>query len=185
MLRRISLIEDSSRCFTNCGSTKSCPAAWTPSWPASPSTRCESSSAWISRWWGSGREVVGRSDRLVYITRFDSQADREAKWTAFQSDPGVATSTGRDRSQRADRGKGNQQLHDADGVFADAVGRGTRLRGRGLHQDARGSDRDSACLALASASLDRTSPATSATSFATCEDCPSSCWRAVIRGSSR
>ena len=32
-------------------------------------------------------EVVGRSDRLVYITRFDSQADREAKWTAFQSDP--------------------------------------------------------------------------------------------------
>jgi len=36
---------------------------------------------------GFWQEVVGRSDRLVYITRFDSQADREAKWTAFQSDP--------------------------------------------------------------------------------------------------
>ena len=36
---------------------------------------------------GFWQEVVGRSDRLVYITRFASQADREAKWTAFQSDP--------------------------------------------------------------------------------------------------
>lgn len=36
---------------------------------------------------GFWQEVVGRSDRLVYITRFESQADREAKWTAFQSDP--------------------------------------------------------------------------------------------------
>ena len=36
---------------------------------------------------GFWQEVVGRSDRLVYITRFENQADREAKWTAFQSDP--------------------------------------------------------------------------------------------------
>ena len=55
---------------------------------------------------GFWQEVVGRSDRLVYITRFDSQADREAKWTAFQSDPGMVTGSSRDGSQRADRGAG-------------------------------------------------------------------------------
>ncbi len=36
---------------------------------------------------GFWQEVVGRSDRLVYVTRFEDMADREAKWLAFQSDP--------------------------------------------------------------------------------------------------
>ena len=30
---------------------------------------------------------MGRSDTLVYITVFDSLADRDEKWTAFASDP--------------------------------------------------------------------------------------------------
>ena len=36
---------------------------------------------------GFWTEIVGRNDTLVYITAFDSLADREEKWTAFASDP--------------------------------------------------------------------------------------------------
>ena len=36
---------------------------------------------------GFWTEIVGRNDTLVYITAFDSMADREEKWNAFQSDP--------------------------------------------------------------------------------------------------
>jgi hypothetical protein len=36
---------------------------------------------------GFWHEVVGSSDRLVYITRFDDMADRERKWNAFVADP--------------------------------------------------------------------------------------------------
>ncbi len=36
---------------------------------------------------GFWTEIVGRSDTLVYITAFDSLADRDEKWTAFASDP--------------------------------------------------------------------------------------------------
>ena len=36
---------------------------------------------------GFWQEVVGRSDRLVYITRFRDLADREARWNAFVDDP--------------------------------------------------------------------------------------------------
>lgn len=35
---------------------------------------------------GFWQEVVGRNDRIVYITRFADAADREAKWGAFQGD---------------------------------------------------------------------------------------------------
>ena len=31
---------------------------------------------------------IGRGNQLTYILAFDSMADREAKWTAFQADPG-------------------------------------------------------------------------------------------------
>ena len=72
---------------------------------------------------GFWQEVVGRSDRLVYITRFASQADREAKWTAFQSDPEWQRVRAETEVQRPDRGPRDQQLHDANGVFAAAVGR--------------------------------------------------------------
>ncbi len=36
---------------------------------------------------GFWQEVVGRNDRLVYITRFQDMADREAKWQRFLADP--------------------------------------------------------------------------------------------------
>ena len=36
---------------------------------------------------GFWQEEVGRSDRLLYITRFTDSADRDAKWAAFQADP--------------------------------------------------------------------------------------------------
>ena len=36
---------------------------------------------------GFWHEVVGRSDRLVYLTRFADMADRERKWGSFISDP--------------------------------------------------------------------------------------------------
>lgn len=36
---------------------------------------------------GFWHEMVGSSDRLVYITVFDDMADREQKWGAFISDP--------------------------------------------------------------------------------------------------
>jgi len=35
---------------------------------------------------GFWTEIVGRSDTLIYITAFDSMADREEKWQAFASD---------------------------------------------------------------------------------------------------
>lgn len=35
---------------------------------------------------GFWHEVVGRSDRLVYLTRFADMADRERKWGAFIND---------------------------------------------------------------------------------------------------
>ena len=36
---------------------------------------------------GFWTELVGQNDTLVYITAFDSMADREDKWNAFMSDP--------------------------------------------------------------------------------------------------
>lgn len=36
---------------------------------------------------GFWTEEVGTSNNLVYILGFDSWADREKKWTAFQNDP--------------------------------------------------------------------------------------------------
>lgn len=36
---------------------------------------------------GFWEEVVGQNNRLVYMLAFESMADRERKWTAFQSDP--------------------------------------------------------------------------------------------------
>ena len=35
---------------------------------------------------GFWQEVVGRNDRIVYITRFVDAADRETKWAALQGD---------------------------------------------------------------------------------------------------
>ena len=37
---------------------------------------------------GFWNDEIGRSNQLTYILTFDSLADREAKWTAFQADPG-------------------------------------------------------------------------------------------------
>ena len=37
---------------------------------------------------GFWNDEIGRSNQLTYILAFDSLADREAKWTAFQADPG-------------------------------------------------------------------------------------------------
>ena len=36
---------------------------------------------------GFWTELVGQNDTLVYITAFESMADREEKWNAFMSDP--------------------------------------------------------------------------------------------------
>ncbi len=36
---------------------------------------------------GYWEEVVGQNNRLVYLLAFESLADRERKWEAFQSDP--------------------------------------------------------------------------------------------------
>jgi hypothetical protein len=37
---------------------------------------------------GFWTDEIGRSNRLTYMLVFDSMADREKKWTAFQADPG-------------------------------------------------------------------------------------------------
>lgn len=37
---------------------------------------------------GFWNDEIGRSNQLTYILTFDSMADREAKWTAFQADSG-------------------------------------------------------------------------------------------------
>ncbi len=37
---------------------------------------------------GFWTEEIGASNRLVYMLGFDSLADREKKWGAFQGDPG-------------------------------------------------------------------------------------------------
>lgn len=37
---------------------------------------------------GFWTDEIGASNQLTYILTFDSMADREAKWTAFQADPG-------------------------------------------------------------------------------------------------
>lgn len=37
---------------------------------------------------GFWTDEIGASNQLTYILSFDSMADREAKWSAFQSDPG-------------------------------------------------------------------------------------------------
>jgi len=37
---------------------------------------------------GFWTDEIGTSNRLTYILTFDSMADREKKWTAFQADPG-------------------------------------------------------------------------------------------------
>jgi hypothetical protein len=37
---------------------------------------------------GFWNDEIGVSNRLTYILSFDSMADREKKWTAFQADPG-------------------------------------------------------------------------------------------------
>jgi len=37
---------------------------------------------------GFWTDEIGTSNRLTYILTFDSMADRENKWTAFQADPG-------------------------------------------------------------------------------------------------
>ena len=37
---------------------------------------------------GFWTEDIGTSNRLVYMLGYDSLADREAKWSAFQADPG-------------------------------------------------------------------------------------------------
>jgi NIPSNAP len=37
---------------------------------------------------GFWTDEIGTSNRLIYILVFDSLADREKKWTAFQADPG-------------------------------------------------------------------------------------------------
>ena len=72
---------------------------------------------------GFWHEVVGRSDRLVYLTRFADMADRERKWGAFISDPRVAATSRRHGVRRADRGPDPQPVPRADGLFAAAVGR--------------------------------------------------------------
>lgn len=37
---------------------------------------------------GFWTEDIGTSNRLVYMLGYDSLADREQKWSAFQADPG-------------------------------------------------------------------------------------------------
>jgi hypothetical protein len=37
---------------------------------------------------GFWTDEIGKSNRLTYMLVFDSMADREKKWTAFQADPG-------------------------------------------------------------------------------------------------
>lgn len=37
---------------------------------------------------GFWTEEIGTSNRLVYMLGYDSLADRERKWAAFQADPG-------------------------------------------------------------------------------------------------
>ena len=37
---------------------------------------------------GFWTDEIGMSNQLTYILAFDSMADREQKWTAFQADPG-------------------------------------------------------------------------------------------------
>ena len=67
---------------------------------------------------------------LHYFLAWESLADREKKWTAFQSDPAWIIGPRRERARRADRRQHHQHADDADRVLVGEVRRhpGSRER---------------------------------------------------------
>jgi hypothetical protein len=58
---------------------------------------------------GFWTEDIGTSNRLVYMLGFDSLADREKKWAAFQADP----DWNKARSESEQAGPINAVVHNA------------------------------------------------------------------------
>ena len=70
--------------------------------------------------------LVGESNQeLYYLLAWESLADREKKWAAFQADPEWHRQARRDREGRRDRRQRLQPAADADGLLVGEVA-GTR-----------------------------------------------------------
>ena len=66
--------------------------------------------------------IIGESNQtLYYMLKFDSLADREAKWNAFQADPRVARRPRQDGSQRPDRCECQEFYSRPDALFGREV----------------------------------------------------------------
>ena len=62
--------------------------------------------------------LVGESNQeLTYLLAWESLADREKKWAAFQSDPDVDLGARQDGSRRTDRRQYRQPVAGADRVL--------------------------------------------------------------------
>ena len=69
--------------------------------------------------------LVGESNQeLTYLLAWESLAEREKKWTAFQSDPDWISARAQDRGRRTDRRQHRQSIAGADLVlFREVISR--------------------------------------------------------------
>ena len=66
--------------------------------------------------------LVGESNQeLTYLLAWESLADREKKWAAFQSDPGLDRRARENRGGRPDRRQHRQSIAGADRILVGEV----------------------------------------------------------------
>ena len=72
--------------------------------------------------------LVGESNQeLTYLLAWESLAERDKKWTAFQSDPEWIDGARQDRGRRPDRRQHRQSVAGADVVLVGEVAGGATL----------------------------------------------------------
>ena len=73
--------------------------------------------------------AIGDSNQaLHYLLKWESLADREKKWNAFQADPEWHSQARPDRSQRRDRRQGREQHPAADQLLGGEIDLANRSR---------------------------------------------------------
>ena len=74
--------------------------------------------------------LVGESNQdLTYLLAWESLADRDKKWAAFQSDPEwIAARAGQDRGGRPDRRQHRQSVAGADQILVGQIGASGKAR---------------------------------------------------------
>ena len=70
---------------------------------------------------GFWTDEIGMSNQLTYILVFDSMADREKKWTAFQADSGWHQVRAETEAQGTNRRPRAQHLHAAHAIFPETT----------------------------------------------------------------